>query len=240
MKRPVLIKITCLMLLSLSLIACTGDFGLEQDPDREQVVPTPEVQIEISLEEAPVIDGVIEEGEWQGAMIYHADDGSELHLLFSGGHLYLAIRAEEPEMIAGNVFLENEGQISVLHTSAALGSALYEADGDQYKKTRDFAWCCRSRIDNEGSRKAREEFYSEEGWLGINSFLGIENELEYKISLQDDPETLAVNLIYADGEGEKQVWPEGLEDGVAQPTDGGFPDLLDFSVENWISLEDLK
>ncbi len=76
--------------------------------------------------------------------------------------------------------------------------------------------------------------------MGINSFLGNENELEYKISLRDDPETLAVNFIYVDGEGGKLVWPEGLEDGVAQPTVGGFPDTLDFSIESWISLGDLK
>ena len=240
MKRPVLIKITCLVLLSLSLIACTGDFGLEQNPDREQAVPPTEDQIEISSQGEPVIDGVIDEGEWQGATIYHAEDGSELHLLFSGDHLYLAIRAVKGKMISGNVFLENDGQVSVLHTSAALGSALYEADGAHYKKIKDFDWCCRSRIDNEGSRNAREKFYLEEAWLGINSFLGNENELEYKISLQDDPEALAVNFIYVDGEGDKLVWPEGLEDGVVQPTVGGFPDTLDFSVENWISLGDLK
>ena len=143
-------------------------------------------------------------------------------------------------MIAGNVFLAEEDRIMILHTSAALGTALYHESGEQYEKIKDFTWCCRSKIDDEASLVAREKFYAEEGWLGTNSFLGIENELEYKILLEDPPDKVAVNFIFADGDGDKQVWPVGLKDGVSLPSSGGFPEIIEFSVKDWISLGDIQ
>ena len=51
---------------------------------------------------------------------------------------------------------------------------------------------------------------------------------------------LAVNFIHAGGGGEKQVWPVGLEDGVALPSSGGFPDQILFDVGEWLALEDIQ
>jgi hypothetical protein len=127
-----------------------------------------------------------------------------------------------------------------MHASAALGTLIYHQEGEEHRKVKDFDWCCRSKIDDEVSRSAREVFFDEEGWLGTNSFIGVENELEYKITLDGIPFSLAVNFILADGGGVKQVWPVGLEDGVALPTDGGFPDLIEFALEEWIVLEDIQ
>ena len=143
-------------------------------------------------------------------------------------------------MIAGNVFLQEGDRIAVMHTSAALGTAYYQEEGDSYQKIKDFEWCCRSKIDDDLSLAAREVFYLEEGWLGVNSFMGVVNELEYKISLEGNPVKLAVNFIHADGGGEKQVWPVDLDDGVTLPSAGGFPDLIAFSVEDWVSMEELQ
>lgn len=225
----------CLVLALVGLAGCMGEDRAVQSPTQEQEGSSPEDPFF-----GPAIDGSIEIEEWNRAKVFSFDNGAELYLLISGKHLYLAIQAEAGEMIAGNVFLENDGQVSVLHTSAALGTALYQKQGEGYQMDRDFEWCCRSRVENEASRKAREEFYGEEGWLGINSFLGSQNELEYKILLQDYSGALAVNFIYADGEGEKQVWPVGLDDGVAQPTTGGFPEILEFSIDDWITVEEIQ
>jgi len=187
----------------------------------------------------PVIDGVLQPGEWDQADLFHFEDESELFLLQKGGYLYLAVRAGIDEMIAGNVFLQNGNQIFIMHTSAALGTAIYQEEGDSWVKIQDFEWCCRSKIESEAAREDREIFFNQDGWLGINSFNGNENELEYKIRLTGTETYLAVNFLSADTPGLKLVWPIGLVDGPAQPVDGGFPELMDFSPENWLNLEEL-
>jgi len=188
----------------------------------------------------PEIDGRIQPGEWDDARIDFFEDGSELFLLNKDGYLYLAIRAGFDEMIAGNVFLHNGDQIYIMHTSAALGTALYQEEVDTWTKVKDFEWCCRSKMDSETARANREIFFVQEGWLGINSFNGNENELEYKVRLTGSEVYLAVNFLSADTPGLKLVWPIGLVDGPAQPVDGGFPGVMDFAPDLWHSLGEIE
>jgi hypothetical protein len=190
-------------------------------------------------DDSPVIDGVLQPGEWDQADLFYFEDGSELYIDQDGEYLYLAIRSIPDEMIAGNVFLKSGDQISILHTSAALGTAIYQREADSWRKIQDFMWCCRSRIESETARQEREVFLNQGGWLGINSFLGNENELEYQIHLPGSAQNLAVNFISADNPDRKQVWPVGLVDGPAQPPEGGFPEIMDFSPKDWQDLEQL-
>ncbi len=142
-------------------------------------------------------------------------------------------------MIAGNVFLYEGDRILILHTSAALGTAIYQEENDTWQKFNDFDWCCRSRIETDTAAVAREAFFDRDGWLGINSFLGNENELEYQIRLSGSVQSIAVNFIWADNPDRKEVWPIGLADGVAAPAAGGFQDVMDFIPENWFVIEEL-
>ena len=188
----------------------------------------------------PVIDGTLHPGEWDQADLVLFEDGSELYLLQSEEYLYQAVRAIPAEMVAGNIFINEGDRISILHTSAALGTAIYQDEGDTWRKIQDFEWCCRSRTENEEARASREAFFDQDGWMGINSFLGNENELEYKIRLTGSEEYVAVNFLRADNPAQKQVWPIGLTGGPAQPNEDGFPETMDFSPENWLNLEDIQ
>jgi len=207
-------------------------------------VPVSET-LEITLAEGgadrdqPEIDGVLNLGEWDQADLVHFEDGSELFLLQTGEYLYLAVRAYPAEMIAGNIFIHGGDLISIFHASAALGTATYQKEGDTWRKIRDFEWCCRSRVDGKEAWEDRKNFFDQEGWLGINSFLGHENELEYKIRLTGSEEFLAVNFLRADNPSQKQIWPIDLIDGPAQPSEGGFPEFMEFSPQDWQKLEQL-
>ena len=229
--------IVLLILIGSILAACQGD--LVESPEPSQVVldTSTETVNEGPEINPPIIDGTINVREWESAVKEEFAEGSEIYLLVHGDDLFLGIRNMGGEMIAGNVFLEQDDRIIIMHSSAALGTAIYEVEGEDYRKIKDFEWCCRSKVDNEAARFAREMFYEDEGWLGQNSFIGNENELEYMIALDETQGRVAVNFILADGGGEKHVWPVGLEDGVAEPTPGGFPDTIKFNVEDWISLE---
>ena len=209
------------------------------EADSVSVTPEATLPSDDSGDDHPVIDGMLQTREWDQADLHYFEDGSELYLLHSDNHLYLAIKATSPEMITANVFLASGERINILHTSAALGTAIYQPEGDTWRQTRDFEWCCRSTIDNGSARAVREAFYHTENWMGINSFNGNKNELEYKISLSGSEEYLAVNFLRVDHIEDKYVWPVGISDGPAQPTIGRFPETLDFSPENWLNLEEL-
>ena len=188
---------------------------------------------------SPVIDGVIEPGEWDQGELINFEDGSELYLLQSGEYLYLAVRAIPAQMIAGNVFLNEGDLITIHHTSAALGTATYQKENATWRRIEDFDWCCRSRIESDTASEARADFFDRDGWLGINSFLGNENELEYQIRLSDSVQSIAVNFLWADDPDRKQIWPFGLSDGVAAPAAGGLQETMDFIPESWFVMEEL-
>ena len=230
MAKNHLFRLSSLLITLIILAGC-----IESGPVSE----SPEITLAANGlgSDQPVIDGVLNPEEWDQADLVHFDDGSELFMLQSGEYLYLAIRAIPAEMIAGNVFINVGDRISILHTSAALGTAIYQEEEDIWRKTQDFGWCCRSKIESGEARANREAFFDQEGWLGINSFLGNENELEYMIRLTGSEEYVAVNFLRADNPAQKQVWPIGLIDGPAQPVDGGFPEVMEFSPENWQNLE---
>jgi hypothetical protein len=226
-------RLYLVLIIFFALSGCSN-----ADPLSETLETT--LTVDEEAKDQPVIDGVIEPGEWNQAHHYPFADGSELYLLKSEEYLYLGIRSLPAEMIAGNIFLNSSDQISILHTSAALGTASYQGEGDSWLKTQDFEWCCRSRIESEEATETRMAFFDKHGWLGINSFMGNENELEYKIQLDGSENYLAVNFLSADDPERKFIWPMDVVDGPAQPIDGGFLEEMEFSPQNWFDLEELE
>ncbi len=222
--------------LLILLIFLTGCDMVEPESSVVEITP-PSEESENGL---PVIDGVLQPSEWDQAEIEFFEDRSELFLLYAEDHLYLAIKAASAEMITANVFISNGESVEILHTSAALGTAEYLPEGDTWRKIKDFEWCCRSTLDNASSRAMRDAFYYTEDWLGINTYNGNENELEFKIRLSGSEKYLAVNFLRVNSIEDKNVWPAGISDGPAQPTVGGFPETMDFSPENWQILEEMR
>ncbi len=230
MLKTYLATVFLLIFITLSLSSCSGTGS---------VTPVISQTVVMTDDAYPEIDGIITPGEWDEAVLEYFQDGSELYLLQSGEYLYLAVRVIPAEMVAGNVFINEGDRISILHTSAALGTAIYQDEGDTWRKVQDFDWCCRSRTESETARENREIFFIQEGWRGINSFIGNANELEYQIRLSGSVQYLAVNFVSADDPDRKRVWPIGLTDGPVQPVAGGFPETMDFSPEKWFTFEDL-
>jgi hypothetical protein len=184
----------------------------------------------------PDIDGTMSTGEWDGAAVEAFSDGSELLLMYSEGYLYLAIRANTPEMIVGNIFIDRGDEIAILHSSAALGTALYEAGRDGWHQSQAFVWRCRKTDDSEAAQAERVAFLQKERWLAANSRTGSPNELEYQIEVTDAALRLAANFIRASNTDVKIPWPNDLADDCIKPTRGGLPDELRFSPEEWATL----
>jgi len=181
----------------------------------------------------PAIDGIIAPEEWEGARQELFLDGSELFLLHAGGYLYLGIRASTPDMIVGNIFVERGDEIAILHSSAALGTAVYQRGTDGWQQVRDFSWSCRDTSASEAARAERAAFLETEGWVAANSRMGNPNELEYQMKIPEDTMRLAVVFLRASDPNEKIPWPIDLQDNCTRPTSGGLPKTMDFSPGQW-------
>jgi formylglycine-generating enzyme required for sulfatase activity len=182
------------------------------------------------------LDGTLSPGEWDSARVETFADGSELYLMRDLEFLYLAIRANEAGTIAGNVFIQRGDEISILHSSAALGTAVYQRAESGWGRVRDFTWRCRGTGDSDSARAERAEFLQDEGWLAANGRMGTPNELEYQIRIPDQDFRLAAVYIKSVPPYEKVPWPAGLDDDCIQPTPDGLPDVLMFLPEKWIPL----
>ena len=115
------------------------------------------------------IDGTISPSEWDSAGVETFSDGSELFLMYSEGYLYLGIRSNTPEMIAGNIFIDRGDEITIPHSSAALGTAIYEKGTGGWQQTQGFIWCCRRTDNGETAQAERDAFLEEEHWVAANS-----------------------------------------------------------------------
>ena len=151
-----------------------------------------DLDVLIPLGSACVLDGVLEEGEWNDALVVLLDDSITLFMKHAGGLLYLGIRA--PDMGVGNLFIVRDGEVWVLHSSAALGTAIYEQVEDTWQLKQDFVWRCRARGFSASAVEQREEFFETEGWFATISYLGTPEDMEYKIVL--DVESLQMLFVY--------------------------------------------
>jgi len=200
-------------------------------------VPTlsPEEQTSITVPQgtSPIIDGTLLPGEWDRAKVEIFSDNSELLLMHGEGYLYLGIRANTTDMIVGNIFVDRGDEIAVLHTSAALGTAIYQKDAEIWQQTQGFSWCCRSTNSHDAAQAERDAFLQQEHWVSINSRMGTPQELEYQIEMTNETLRLAVTFMLASGINQKFSWPTHLKDACVQSFEGGFPLQLQFSPDTW-------
>lgn len=186
----------------------------------------------------PTIDGTHSSGEWDAARIETFADGSTLLLMRDEEYLYLGLQANEPGMIAANVFLQRGDEIAILHVSAALGTAIYQrGEGDGWHKIQDFTWQCRDTSLSAAAQAERAAFLQQEGWVAANGRMGTPNELEYQVKIPAGDFRLAAVYLKASPPYEKVPWPAELTDDTVRPTPGGFPAELQFSPEQWLILE---
>ena len=192
-----------------------------------------QIVIEVPLGNSPAIDGVIEPKEWEDAVSTTFSDNSELLILSDAEYLYIGIREQTGEMIAVNIFINRDNGISVLHSSAALGTAAYLQKNNTWIKTRDFEWCCRHTNSSNQAIKDLEDQLETEYWVASNSRRGAPNEVEYQIKITGDELNIAVSFLLASDPNHKTPWPADLDDDCIKLTPGGFPEEMVFDPSRW-------
>jgi hypothetical protein len=191
----------------------------------------PDTSIEVPNVPAPIIDGSFSEGEWEGAMMIDLTNGGEMMVMHDGGYLYLGIRSRD--MGFGSICTLDENRVSILHSSAGLGTAIFERDGADWLRVQQFSYCCWA-----STRSQLDDFLQEEGWVASVGTKGAPDEMEYQIAMPDGALTLAV--VYVDDFTFETAlhWPLDLEDdchGLALiPEDP--PERLMFSPDTWVTI----
>jgi hypothetical protein len=187
----------------------------------------PEVVI-VPAVRAAVIDGVLEPSEWDGASSFPMSDGAAVRLMYEDETLYVAVEGDE--LGAVNVVMAADDEIWILHSSAALGSALYEPGSGEWLLTHGFNWCCRDRSD-ESRRLALLE---EEGWQANIGFTGDPGTVEYQIAIPWHGASIAVSSIRDDDD--TGFWPADLSAEARDQLLGVPPATRLFDSAEWYVL----
>jgi hypothetical protein len=206
-------------------------------PTETSLPPTDEPDVEVLEIVVPAgneatIDGVLSTEEWERALQIDLDDENQLLLMHASGYLYIGMRGK-PES-ATNICVDQGDQVSILHSSAALGTAVYQLGDGVWERVRDFEWCCRHTTDSTQAQEVLDTHLQEEGWVANNAFRGVPEEIEYQIAMPDDSLRLSVNTIQPPSYRTVLSWPKGLEDDCSRL--GPIPEEAQFSPEGWVTL----
>jgi len=186
---------------------------------------------------APVLDGTLSADEWTDALAVDVTAQARIFLKHADGYLFLGIQVTT--MGVGSPLVVVGEEIHVLHTSAALGTAIYAREGDVWKLRQDFTWQCRSTDFSTYAQNERVRFLERNGWLGTIGYLGNPTQFEYQMAWGEGSLTLL--FLFGEFTDSFQLlsWPLAAED-AAQYTElvtGTTPTELCFSVTDWATLE---
>jgi hypothetical protein len=179
---------------------------------------------------APTIDGVLAPGEWDAATTATMSDGAAVHLLHFDGNLYVAVAGNE--IGAVNVILGIDDAVWILHSSAALGSALYSRGSESWQLDHGFRWCCRSTSDSSD----RDQLFAAEGWQANIGYSGEPGIVEYQIALPWVGAAAAISTIRDDDD--KGFWPPSLSPAAREQLLGVPPQERIFNVAEWPRIGD--
>jgi hypothetical protein len=231
------------LIFAFILVACS--------PDEQTNTPAPEKPSPVFEEPTVVpdassrlyapqgnpatIDGVFTSGEWNNALAIDLANG-ELLLMHAEDYLFVGIRSDKLGL--GSVCVSWDDEISILHSSAALGTASYEKAGEGWQKTRDFSWTNREIIHSQQAIEERREHLERENWLASNGLMGNSNEMEYQIALTDDQIRLAVTYLLSPEYTTSDFWPDTLGAGCRnfEPLQSDPPETVNFAPETWITI----
>ena len=188
---------------------------------------------------AITLDGSIDSGEWEGALILElSDSGGSIRLLHDGSYLYAGVKADSGSY--PHLAVMSPATVWILHASAALGGVEYRrTDSVRWERRNEFAWELRDTSQSETALAERADYLEKHGWVASTQGMGRPGETEYRIHLELFDNT-PLRLAAAMGTGwvPPHFWPAALNDGVRSQDLflGSAPESLTFDVKGWGSL----
>lgn len=155
-------------------------------------------------------------------------DGAMANLLYSNETLYVGVAGEAIGSV--NVVIANGDNISILHSSAALGSAAYTRSGPVWELVHGFDWCCRRG----SAESAREALFNDEGWEANIGYTGDPGIVEYAIRIPWRDTSLAISSTR--NESDKGFWPAGLSPEAQDQLLGVPPQVREYNIDEWATI----
>lgn len=216
--------------------------------------PTAETLVHLAfsapLGNPPVLDGQISPSEWNGALRQEFTNGGELLLMHNDGYLYVAVRTNftTPADVVSAVCLAHGDQVSILHSSASLGKAIFQRDGAQWQATQTFDWALSEPPeDSAEAERQRQTYLAENRWLATLGTATMTGEVEYQIAVPEEPFSLAMAYLLPPRASRLEAawWPASLADDCRKISllqgDSGqgksTPLRLKFAPETWATVD---
>jgi hypothetical protein len=246
MKKPLLYTPFLIFVILVVLAGCNSETLqptiIPSPSDTPMNIPTPSITQETLTDEltfiaptgnAAIIDGRIMPDEWGEAARVKLAYG-ELLLMQDGDYLYVGISSDYLGL--GSVCIYLDEKISVLHSSAALGTATYAENDGSWQKTGDFVWSNRETSMSQSAQQARQRHLETNNWVASNGNMGERGEMEYQIAMTDGAVRLAVTYLMSPEYTTTDFWPETLADGCRyfEPLPGDAPEIVNFAPETWM------
>lgn len=179
------------------------------------------------------IDGKMEAQEWRDATRYALSAGGDLLLLERDDAIYVGILG--PQRGIAHVCVGGDRNVSILHSSAALGTAEYERVVDNWQRTVDFKYEVRDSPQSGAPSAEVNKLYSKQwGWLSNPSHEGSSSR-EFVIARTPRRMFLGVVFMTIGDDSKISYWPETLRDDCAalRLAQGWANDRQTFNPAGW-------
>ena len=190
--------------------------------------PLPARDLLVPVHSPPTIDGELETGEWEGAVVGEMSDGTPVYLMHDGESLFVAVDGEHLGAI--NLAIAGPEDVWVLHSSAALGSTRYVSSASEWDLSRDFDWCCRD-ADDPTDRLA---LLDAEGWQANIGYTGEPGTVEYQVTLPWVGSRAAISAQTRATE--PAFWPAELSPDAQMQLVGPWSPTRNFGLGEWPTL----
>jgi hypothetical protein len=163
-----------------------------------------------------------------------------------GRYLYLGIHENFNDLTVTSVFLEFGDEISVMHSSGSLGTAIFKRSDEGWQLTQPFSWSLYQVTSHSAEdEKERQDFLAVNGWLANLGSMTETSEIEYQIAIPDGPFRIAISYLRPPSFSQPAWWPAGLSDdclnvkllqaNIAEQLNP--PLLLQFAPETWMTFD---
>jgi hypothetical protein len=162
----------------------------------EAPTPKPGSALEVPQGNPPTLDGLLSPDEWGSALRQNFTDNGELFLMQSGSFLYLGMHENIYDFPVTSVCLEHEDEISILHSSASLGSVTFKRNAKGWQLSKPFNWqLYQVTSSSPADEQKRKTFLENNGWLANLGSMTDTEEIEYQITIPDGPFRIAVAYL---------------------------------------------
>lgn len=181
-----------------------------------------------------VLDGAVDEREWAQAPTFPLQHGGTVSLQHDSEFVYIGIRPVRQGWT--HVYVTRGTSVFVLHASAALGTAVYEAGEDRWKLKQQFNWELRDRDLTEEAIRRRNEFLLKRNWVGTVSGM---HRTDQEIILRRSAFDGVIAVVHASDAKSPHFWPPKLSDGTLHRDliFGNAPDSIMFDLSQWETLQ---